>query len=123
MKAKTAIALIFGLVFQLAQVLPGVAALMTDCAPAAESCSCCDSEWSCACADDSEPVPAPLPLAPESSPSLKAPIAKVTCTRISLETAAGPHTTAPTVSLTPVTGPWTGYTGVRHSVAFCSFVI
>ena len=123
MKSKTAIALFFGLVFQLAQVLPGVAAVMADCAPVTESCECCAGLDSCPCAKDGEPVPAPLPLAPDSSQTLKAPPAKITGTRVSLETLSSPETKISSVSATPFTGPWTGYTGVRLSVAFCSFVI
>jgi len=123
MRLKTIIALIFGLVFQLAHVLPGMAAAMTDCAPTAESCACCDGLDSCPCADEGEPVQNPLPLAPDSSQTLKAPLAKVTCTRVSLEAISGPQAIAPSVTATPLAGPWTGYTGVRLSVAFCSFVI
>ena len=122
MKTKAAIALLFGLVFQLAQVLPGMA-FVTDCAPVAESCACCDGLDSCPCVEESEPGQNPLPLAPYSSPTLKVPLAKVTGTRVSPETLSGPQDPTPSVSATPVTGPWTGYTGVRLSVAFCSFVI
>jgi hypothetical protein len=123
MKMKTAIALIFGLVFQLSLVLPGMAAVMADCAPVAESCECCADLDSCPCAKEGEPMQKPLPMAPDSGQNLKAPLAKITGTRISLETISGPPSSAATVAATPVTGPWTGYTGVRLSVAFCSFVI
>ena len=123
MNAKTAIALFFGLVFQLSQVIPGMAAVITDCAPVAESCDCCAGLPSCPCAEEGEPTQKPLPLAPDSSQTLKAPLAKVSGTRVSLESVAGPQATASTVAATPIAGPPTGYTGVPLSVAFCSFVI
>lgn len=123
MNAKTTIALLFGLVFQLSLVMPGMAAAMTDCAPVAESCECCAGLASCPCAGKGEPTQKPLPLAPDSGQTLKAPLARVTGTRVSLETIDSPQTTASTVVSTRSAGPPTGYSGVRHSVAFCSFVI
>lgn len=123
MKSKAVIALILGLIFQLAQVLPGVAAIMADCRFAAESCECCAGLTSCPCAEDGEPVRNPMPLAPDSGKTLKVPLAKTSGTRVSPETISGPQAIVPSVIATPVTGPWIGYTGVPLSVAFCSFVI
>jgi hypothetical protein len=123
MNMKTAIALVLGLVFQLSQVIPGMAAAMTDCAPVAESCECCDGLTACPCAEKGDPTRKPLPLAPDSSQSLKAPLARITGTRVSLETTSGTQAASTAVTATPVTGPWPGFTGVRLSVAFCSFVI
>ena len=123
MKPKAVIALILGLVFQLAQVLPGMAAFMEECIPVAESCECCDGLVSCPCAKEGEPVQNPLPLAPDPGQTLKVPLAKATGTRVSLETITGPQALVPSVGATPITGPWTGYTGVSLAVAFCSFVI
>jgi hypothetical protein len=121
MNMKTTIALILGLVFQLSLVMPGIGAVV-DCAPATESCECCAGMDSCPCADEGEPLQNPLPVAPESGNSLKVPVAKVSSTRVSVETLAdiGPSVSA--VS-SPMSGPLSGYTGVRLSVAFCTFVI
>ena len=123
MKSKAAIALIFGLIFQLAQVLPGLAAVMADDRIPVVCCECCAGLDSCPCAEEGEPAPPPLPLAPDSSQNLKVPLAKTTGTHVSLETFSGQQGIAPSVISTSVTGPWTGYTGVPLSVAFCSFVI
>lgn len=123
MNAKAAIALIFGLLFQLAQVMPGLASVMTDGAPMAESCGCCAGFTSCPCAEEGEPTQKTPPLAPDSSQSLKAPLAKVAGTRVSLETISGPQAKAYSLATTPIAGPTTGYTGVPLAVAFCSFVI
>jgi hypothetical protein len=123
MKMKTAIALVFGLVFQLSLALPGIAAAMADCAPPAESCECCAGLDSCPCAKEGQPVQKPLPLAPDSGQSLKVPLAKVTSTRVSPETISEPPPAAIRAAAIPVTNPWTGYTGVRLSVAYCTFVI
>ena len=120
---KTAIALILGLVFQLSLVVPRMATAMTDCAPMAESCECCAGLTSCPCAEEVEPTQKPLPLAPDSGQTLKAPLAKVTGTRVGLETISDTQATAFTVIAGPIAGPPIGYTGVRLSVAFCSFVI
>jgi hypothetical protein len=120
MSTKATIALILGLVFQLSQVLPGMGAVV-NCAPAAAACECCDGMDSCPCADEGEPVQTPLPVAPESGNSLKVPAAKVSGTRVSVEAIPGIQPSATVAS--PLIGPLSGYTGVRLSVAFCSFVI
>jgi hypothetical protein len=123
MKSKTVIAMALGLIFQLAQVVPGMAAIMADCRIGAESCECCAGLTSCPCAQESEPVRNPLPLPPDSGQTLKVPLAKASGTRVSPEAIHGPQTSVSSMIAIPVTSPSTGYTGIPLSVAFCSFVI
>jgi hypothetical protein len=121
MSLKTTITLLLGLVFQLAQVLPG-AVVTTLCPSHAESCECCKTAKSCHCAksgeSDQKPVPAPL----NSGGELKVPVMKSTETRVSVEVS---RETAPSVAFAAAlqSEPARGYAGVRLSVAFCSFVI
>lgn len=121
MNVKAVITLILGLVFQLAQVLPG-AVVTSPCASQETSCACCEGPDSCHCADNSEPEQKPAPLSSDSSSVLKLPAAKAGDTRVSIESLAGNHS-SPAVAASPVAGPSSGYAGVRLSVAFCSFVI
>jgi hypothetical protein len=122
MNLKAVITLILGLVFQLAQVLPGAAA--TDsCAPGAVSCPCCKGLDSCPCADNGKSDEhKPAPLSSDSGSIFKLPAAKAGDTRVSIESLVG-NDSSPTVSTSPHAGPSCGYNGVRLSVAFCSFVI
>jgi hypothetical protein len=121
MSIKAVIALILGLVFQLAQVLPG-AAVASPCASQEASCTCCEGPDSCPCADNSEPEQKPAPLSSDSGSVLKLPVARTGDIRVSIEAIAGKHP-SPAVSASPVAGPSNGYAGVRLSVALCSFVI
>ena len=121
MVLKTTIALILGLLFQLAQVLPGAVAA-TPCAPAAESCECCASADSCPCVENEEPSQKPAPLAPDSGSVLKLPAAKADDSRISFESSRYAASSASAAS-SPLQCPTSGYRGVRLAVAFCSFVI
>ena len=121
MNAKLAITFILGLVFQLAQVLPG-AVIQSPCQMQEESCDCCMGAKSCHCAEnsDSDQKPAPVPL--QSGSVLKVPAAKPTETRVTVEFASGIDQ-ATTIGNPPAAGPVRGFTGVRLSVAFCSFVM
>ena len=121
MNVKATIALILGLVFQLAQAVPG-AAMISPCAPVAEACGCCAGLDSCPCAETGEPVQKPSPLTSDSGSVLKIPVAKSADPRVSLETVVETGQSV-TVAVCPPAGPPTGYYGVRLSVAFCSFVI
>jgi hypothetical protein len=121
MNVKSLIILLLALVFQLVQVLPAVAAIES-CAAAAACCDCCDPMDSCPCADNDEAPKKSAPLSSESGNSLKIPVAKASGTRVSVESAPGTRPPAAVAAL-PITGHPCGYTGVRQSVAFCSFVI
>jgi hypothetical protein len=121
MNVKAVITLILGLVFQLAQVLPG-AVVTSPCSSQETSCACCEGADSCPCTANSESEQKPAPLSSDSSSVLKLPTARADDTRISIESIAGNHP-SPAVSASPVAGPSNGYAGVRLSVAFCSFVI
>jgi hypothetical protein len=121
MSMKTTIALIFGLVFQLSQVLPGTEAVK-DCAPVASSCGCCADLDSCPCADDGEPLRSPMPLVPDNGSSSKILVAKVSDTCVAVESAQSPAH-KPTVVAPRFGCHLSGYAGIRLSVAFCSFVI
>lgn len=122
MGLKTTIALVLGLVFQLAQVLPGAFASAPSGPLAANSCECCAGLDSCPCAGNETPAPKPSPLAPASGSDLKLPAAKTDDTRVSPES-LGEIRSSAMVAASPVPGPQNGYAGVRLSVAFCSFVI
>lgn len=121
MTVKLAITLILGLVFQLAQVLPA-AVITSPCQMEQESCGCCTAGKSCHCAEnedrDQQPSPAPF----DAGRTLKIPEMKSTETRVSLESVRKLDPATMIASL-PDAGFVTGYTGVRLSVAFCSFVI
>ena len=121
MNVKAAITLILGLVFQLAQVLPGGAVTMP-CAPVAQACGCCAGLDSCPCAENGEPAQKPSPLSSESGSVLKIPVAKSAEPRVTMEVVEENRQSA-TVAACPFAGLPTGYNGVRLSVAFCSFVI
>jgi hypothetical protein len=121
MNVKAAITLMLGLVFQLAQVLPG-AAVTAPCASQEAACACCEDQGSCPCMDNGKSEQKPAPLVPDSGSVLKLPAAKAGDTRVSVESLAGNHP-SPAVEASPVAGPSGGYAGVRLSVAFCSFVI
>lgn len=121
MTVKMAVTLILGLVFQLAQVLPGAFVTMP-CAPLADSCECCVGPDSCPCAENGEPEQKPAPLAPDSGSGLKLPVAKAGETRVSIESTEETHSSA-SKAASPIEGLLGGYAGVRLSVAFCSFVI
>jgi hypothetical protein len=121
MNLKAVIALVMGLVFQLAQMVPSAAAT-TSCAPA-PVCACCESADSCACAKcgDSEQLPVPATPADHSG-ELKMPLPASTEILSTAQPADSPA--APTTSR-PMDRPSfiVGFQGVRYSVAFCSFVI
>jgi hypothetical protein len=121
MDLKTVITLILGLVFQLAQVLPGAVAT-APCQTVSTSCECCEGAESCDCAanGDSNQRPSPAPL--ESGNLLKVPAARSVGTHVSADL---PRETQPSAiaAVLPETAPSIGYTGIRLSVAFCTFVI
>ncbi len=121
MKIKFTITLILGLVFQLAQVMPGMAAVQA-ASQAVSACSCCEGLPSCPCADEGEPDPNPTPTPFQSGTVIKVPAMKATDPRVSMESSfkAPPRMVrAVPVPMEPVAG----YQGIRLSVAFCRFVI
>lgn len=122
MNAKVVITLILGLVFQLAQVLPG-AVVPASCAPHSQSCVCCAEGKSCHCSADNSPEQqAPKPAVPDTQGTVKAPMVAPG----GEETVEHPGTdTAATVALStsPRRGSYAGFEGVRLSLAFCSIVI
>lgn len=121
MNAKVIITLILGLVFQLAQVLPG-AVVSSSCPSHTESCGCCKADKSCQCAEnsDSEQKPAPVPL--ETGAAFKLPAARVSETGICAVPADGSECISRSSTFFH-TGVLSGFLGVRLSVAFCTFVI
>jgi len=121
MTAKLVITLILGLAFQLVQVLPA-AVITSPCQMEQESCGCCNAGKSCHCAENEESDQKPTPVPFDSGQTLKIPEMKSTETRVSLEFARELGPPAMIASL-PDAGFITGYTGVRLSVAFCTFVI
>jgi hypothetical protein len=118
---KPVMTLLLALVFQLAQVLPSTAA-PGPCTPTGGGCECCDPLESCPCAENDETRHNNLPLAPESGNTLKISAAKPSTTRVTPESFPTTRLSA-TVVEPPVCDLMSGYTGVRLSVAFCSFVI
>lgn len=121
MNAKVIITFILGLVFQLAQVLPG-AVVAGSCPSHTESCGCCEAGKSCQCAEnsDSDQKPSPAPI--ENGAALKLPGARVSETGIIAVSADGSECVSRSSAFFP-TGILSGFPGVRLSVAFCTFVI
>jgi hypothetical protein len=122
MDLKTIITLMLGLVFQLAQVLPGAVVSMAPGLPAVSSCDCCSGPDSCPCAENEEFPPEQAPLVPPSGNVVKSPAAKANDSRVNISSLAEIHQSA-MVATSPLSGPLNGYAGIRLSVAFCSFVI
>lgn len=121
MNAKAAITFILGLVFQFVQVLPA-AVLQSPCQPQIQSCACCAAKQTCQCAknskSDGKQAPAPL----QSENVLKIPAAKLSGTHVAVPSDDNADSPVVTSSL-PNNTAVIGFTGVRLSVAFCSFVI
>lgn len=123
MDFKTVIALILGLVFQLAQVLPA-ASVTAPCSAQAGACECCPEPGSCDCAESGEPGDhTPLPAVPDTGGTLKTTALKSPETRISIESARQIGASAAAATVPVRAGPLLGYTGVRLSVAFCRIVM
>lgn len=122
MNAKVVITLILGLVFQLAQVLPGAVA-PASCAPHAQSCSCCAKGKACHCSANNATDPqAPNPALPDTQVLLKLPLVK-SGDEETLEHPVPVFVSPATLPLSPRRGTPAGFEGVRLSVAFCSIVI
>jgi hypothetical protein len=120
---KLAITLILGLVFQLAQVLPGASFTSPSHATFGEPCACCPDVQSCDCAENGDPEQeSPSPALPDTGSLLKVPAAKADDSPVSANPRGKTATTAKTAAC-PRDGPVHGYTGISLSVAFCSFVI
>jgi hypothetical protein len=121
MRTKAVIAIILGLVFQLAQALPVVGGGMLS--PALVShCECCDGPSSCHCADQDNPEQKPAPSPLDTTNTLKIPAMKSAETRVVVNSFRKNGPSASVVD-SPPAGALAGYIGVRFSVAFCSFVI
>ena len=119
---KTTITLILGLVFQLAQVLPGAVVFTNPCSSQAESCECCKAASSCHCAENSgsDQERAPTPI--DTAAALKITAAKQVETKVSADPL--PENDPPAIiAAFAQTGAFSGFTGVSLSVAFCRFVI
>ena len=121
MNPKVVITLILGLVFQLAQVLPG-AVVAASCPPQTESCACCKTGKSCECAQNNHSDPKPVPAPIETGAALKLPAARVADTTILSVPAAG-NDAVPGKPGSFSDSPQSGFQGVRLSVAFCTFAI
>lgn len=122
MNLKAAYAVILGLVFQLAQVLPA-AVITAPCPIPAEKCDCCSDAESCPCVDNHE---APLqPQPPPGEPAaagVKIPAARWT-PATSWQAPRLPQPASHHPGARPPAGTGTAFPGIRLSVAFCSFVI
>ena len=123
MNAKVVITLILGLVFQLAQVLPG-AVVPASCAPHSQSCACCTEGKSCHCSIENSPdhEQSPKPAVPDTQGAVKAPMVSSGGEDI-FEHPVFTITTPAMLPASPRRGPPAGFEGVRLSVAFCSIVI
>jgi hypothetical protein len=121
MRRRFAITLILGLVFQLAQVFPGV--LMANAfTAAATACECCEDLPSCPCADEGQPFEG-KPSAPiQLADGLKVPPMRVVDSRISSESCATDDSRSAAIVLAGFEEPH-GHYAVRLSVAYCTFVI
>ncbi|MCX8496093.1 MAG: hypothetical protein ORN51_07925 [Akkermansiaceae bacterium] len=121
MSLKAFLALLAGLVIQLSQVPPCLAATAAEpCAGHRQAMSCCKDLKSCPCEAKNEQAPKPAPLVPESV-GFKGWVAPVPM----------PHEQGFTASVhaqvalffATQTEPHAGFIGVPLSVAFCRFVI
>jgi hypothetical protein len=121
MSVKAVITLFLGLVFQLAQALPGAMAA-SPCDTQEVSCACCAAGDSCHCAENRESSQKRAPLAPVSESVVKLPAAKAEDPRISIQSLPMIRPSEG-VSAPIIAGLPSGYRGLRLSVAFCSFVI
>ena len=123
MNAKVIITLILGLVFQLAQVLPG-AIIPASCAPHSQTCGCCAEGKSCQCSIENEPdhQQAPKPALPDAQGVLKAPLVRPGDEEAFVHPVTETLASA-IIESTPRRESPAGFAGVRLSVAFCSIVI
>ena len=118
---KTAITLLLGLVFQLAQVLP-CALVPAPCAAHASSCECCLAGKVCHCADHGDPGRKPPPAPIDAGRMLNLAAMKTVETKVAVDHLREDDAST-TAGVIPREGSLSGYAGVRLSVAFCSFVI
>jgi hypothetical protein len=102
MNVKAVITLILGLVFQLAQVLPG-AVVTSPCASNGVSCECCAGKDSCPCAKNGESDQKPAPLSSDSGSVLKLPAARADDNRAAIDSLMETHP-SPSVVTSPVAG-------------------
>jgi hypothetical protein len=121
MNVKAVIAVILGLVFQLAQVMPAMAH-KTSCVSDAVACACCEDQGACDCAKNSEVEQKPTPLSSETSGELKVPAAKGEDSQVSMGSPVEIQPARAALASAYVSS-LCGFAGVRLSVAFCSFVI
>ena len=118
MGIKSVIALLLGLVIQLAQV--PLCFALESAAPQTPSVCCCTGSDSCPCVSESEPPPRPEPLVSVAL-DLKWLISQGSaCCRPGPRNVPSTDLTAPPVSLPE---SHRGYPGVPLSVAFCCYII
>lgn len=121
MNLKTAITLILGLAFQLAQISTG-AVIAKPCQTLGKSCKCCSGADTCHCSNNNNPDQEPAPTPPVPDGVMKIPAMKSTETNVSVGFVCGINTSFSN-AVARRAGTVSGFTGIRLSVAFCSFVI
>jgi|GEM_PF-1413420 len=122
MGMRTFITVLLGLVFQLAQVLPG-GAIPPPCPVVAKACECCAGNPSCCCAKSETPAPKPLPQSVDPGGLLKGMAMKTAETRVATDVWQQTGALPTSLAVTRATAPCAGFAGVSLAVAFCSFVI
>jgi len=122
MGMRTFITVLLGLVFQLAQVLPG-GVIPPPCAATAKACECCAGSQSCCCAKGETPAPKPLPQPVHPGGLLKGMAMKTAETRVATDVWQQAGALPTSLAVTRATAPRAGFAGVSLAVAFCSFVI
>ena len=123
MTLKSFITVLLGLVFQLAQVLPGGAIPSPVVAAAAKTCECCAGSHSCCCAKNELPAHKPLPQPLHPGGLLKGMAMKTAETRVATDVWQQAGALPTSLAVTRATAPRAGFAGVSLAVAFCSFVI
>jgi len=120
---KSFITVLLGLVFQLAQVLPGGVIPSPDVASKVKSCECSTGSHSCCCVKNELPSHKPLPQPLHPGGLLKGMAMKTAETRVSADIWQQADSLPDSLAGSGSTAAHAGYAGVSLAVAYCSFVI
>ncbi|MEI7953698.1 MAG: hypothetical protein WCJ66_00895 [Verrucomicrobiota bacterium] len=123
MTLKSFITVLLGLVFQLAQVLPGGAIPSPVVAATAKACECCAGSHSCCCAKNELPAHKPLPQPLHGGGLHKGMAMKTAETRVSADVWQRADGLTGALAAPSSAAARVGFAGVSLAVAYCSFVI
>jgi len=120
---KSFITVLLGLVFQLAQVLPGGVIPSPDVASKVKSCECSTGSHSCCCVKNELPSHKPLPQPLHPGGLLKGMAMKTAETRVSADIWQRADGLTGALAAPSSAAARAGFAGVSLAVAYCSFVI